>query len=143
MTDTTKTSAIEQALTAHWGERCPDIEQGCPCCDAWAEYDALRNERDALALVIMGGEDAPGLAASLSVKELQKLQLENQANTRAFHEYDLAEARNAALHEAANVATYFGAQQMPSDGSYSHHEPVMGPDVADAILALIDKETDQ
>ena len=45
-------------------------------------------------------------------------------------------ARDAALVEAANIATYAGAQQMPSDGSYSHHDPVMGPDVADAILAL-------
>jgi len=42
MTDTTNTSAIEQALTEHWGERCPDTEPGCPCCDAWAEYDALQ-----------------------------------------------------------------------------------------------------
>ena len=32
---------IEEALTAHWGDRCDDYEQGCPVCDAWREYDNL------------------------------------------------------------------------------------------------------
>ena len=32
---------IEEAMTAHWGERCDDYEQGCPVCDAWREYDNL------------------------------------------------------------------------------------------------------
>ena len=46
-----------------------------------------------------------------------------------------------AMREAACVvAAYSGAKQMPSDGSYSHHEPVMGPDVAGAILAIDPKE---
>ena len=39
---------IEEAITEHWGERCADSQQGCPCCDAWAEYDALAAERDKL-----------------------------------------------------------------------------------------------
>ena len=46
-----------------------------------------------------------------------------------------------AMREAACVvAAYSGAKQMPSDGSYSHHEPVMGPDVAGAIRAIDPKE---
>jgi hypothetical protein len=32
---------IEEAMTAHWGERCDDYEQGCPVCDAWRQYDNL------------------------------------------------------------------------------------------------------
>lgn len=32
---------VEQALTEHWGERCPDFESGCVVCQAWGEYDAL------------------------------------------------------------------------------------------------------
>lgn len=32
---------IEEAITEWFGERCPDTYPGCPCCDAWAEYDAL------------------------------------------------------------------------------------------------------
>ena len=32
---------IEEAMTAHWGDRCDDYEQGCPVCDAWREYDNL------------------------------------------------------------------------------------------------------
>ena len=36
---------IEEALTAHWGDRCDDYEQGCPVCDAWREYDNLLTDR--------------------------------------------------------------------------------------------------
>ena len=32
---------VEEAMTGHWGERCDGYEQGCPVCDAWAEYDNL------------------------------------------------------------------------------------------------------
>lgn len=36
-------SAIEEAIEAHWGPRCPSVSQepGCPCCDVWIEYDGL------------------------------------------------------------------------------------------------------
>ena len=33
---------ITEAITAHWGERCPDYEPQCACCAAWAQYDALK-----------------------------------------------------------------------------------------------------
>lgn len=36
---------IEEAMIAHWGTRCADTEPGCPCCDAWAEYDRLVSKR--------------------------------------------------------------------------------------------------
>lgn len=36
-----KPNAIEQAITEHFGGRCPDFSEGCACCDAWAQYDAL------------------------------------------------------------------------------------------------------
>lgn len=39
----TKTDFIAEAITAHWGERCPEKEPGCPCCDAWSQYDVLKN----------------------------------------------------------------------------------------------------
>jgi len=32
---------IEQAMTDHWGERCPDHEDGCVVCSAWAQYDRI------------------------------------------------------------------------------------------------------
>lgn len=41
-------SKIEEAITEHWGERCKGKEPGCPCCDAWEEYDAIQREVDAL-----------------------------------------------------------------------------------------------
>lgn len=36
-------SLVEQAIREHWGERCPDYVDGCPCCDAWREYDLIRS----------------------------------------------------------------------------------------------------
>lgn len=49
-----RTDLIEEAITDHWGPRCPvkDIDEGpveidgkivsrCPCCLAWEQYDAL------------------------------------------------------------------------------------------------------
>ena len=32
---------IAEAITEQWGDRCPDIAIGCPCCGAWAEFDEL------------------------------------------------------------------------------------------------------
>ena len=32
---------VEEAMTAHWGEKCDDYEEGCPVCDAWREYENL------------------------------------------------------------------------------------------------------
>lgn len=37
-------SKIEEAITEYYGPRCPDVYPGCPCCDAWAEYDALSSD---------------------------------------------------------------------------------------------------
>lgn len=38
----TKKDYIAEAITEYYGERCADSEPGCPCCDAWAQYDAIR-----------------------------------------------------------------------------------------------------
>ena len=32
---------IAEAITEHWGERCPDFDADCPCCKAWIRYDVL------------------------------------------------------------------------------------------------------
>lgn len=37
---------IAEAITEAFGERCPDVAEGCPCCDAWKQYDDLIAERD-------------------------------------------------------------------------------------------------
>lgn len=36
-----KQNFIEEAISEHWGDRCPDIDADCACCQAWAEYDRL------------------------------------------------------------------------------------------------------
>jgi hypothetical protein len=38
---------IAQAIIEHWGERCPDYSEGCPCCDVWSQYDALTRRSSA------------------------------------------------------------------------------------------------
>ena len=35
-------SKVEEAITEHWGRRCPDYAKDCPCCQAWAEYDGRK-----------------------------------------------------------------------------------------------------
>lgn len=35
---------LEEAITEAFGPRCLENAEGCPCCDAWAELDALRRE---------------------------------------------------------------------------------------------------
>ena len=37
---------IEEALIEYYGERCPDFAEGCPCCEAWAEFDALITRKE-------------------------------------------------------------------------------------------------
>jgi hypothetical protein len=32
---------IEEAMKAHWGERCPDRDAQCPACKAWWEFDVV------------------------------------------------------------------------------------------------------
>ena len=35
---------VEEALTAYWGEECAEYEEGCPVCEAWAEWRAFGSE---------------------------------------------------------------------------------------------------
>jgi hypothetical protein len=37
---------IVEAITEQWGERCPDFDADCACCQVWAEYDARAGNRD-------------------------------------------------------------------------------------------------
>ena len=27
-----------------WGPRCPDYQEGCPCCEKWKEHDEIFND---------------------------------------------------------------------------------------------------
>jgi hypothetical protein len=31
-----------------WGERCPEYEPGCPCCEAWKIFDATKTVPETL-----------------------------------------------------------------------------------------------
>jgi hypothetical protein len=32
---------IKALFEQYFGERCPDREAGCPCCEMWAIYDLI------------------------------------------------------------------------------------------------------
>jgi len=32
---------VHEAVLFYWGERCPEHEDGCPVCEAWAQYDNM------------------------------------------------------------------------------------------------------
>ena len=32
---------VKEAVREHWGERCPDLDADCACCQAWAEFDRI------------------------------------------------------------------------------------------------------
>lgn len=68
---------IEQALAEHWGERCPEHEDGCVVCAAWAQYDrtakyeelltnlltAIAKDRDAIRIMTTKKEMAEAVSA--------------------------------------------------------------------------------
>lgn len=31
-----------EEITRDWGERCPDFDQDCGCCQMWATYDMVK-----------------------------------------------------------------------------------------------------
>jgi hypothetical protein len=33
-------SNIKAMITLYWGERCVEVDEGCPCCHAWKMFDA-------------------------------------------------------------------------------------------------------
>ncbi len=41
MEEAPETDPIADALTEHWGERCPDFHPDCHTCKAWKRYDAF------------------------------------------------------------------------------------------------------
>lgn len=54
---------IAECITEQYGERCPDFEPGCYCCQAWAQYDALRTAQ-------ARGEEGMREAAAVAVESL-------------------------------------------------------------------------
>ena len=68
---------IEQALSEHWGEVCPEHEDGCVVCAAWAQYHrivkyeelltnlltAIAKDRDAVRIMSTKKEMAEAVAA--------------------------------------------------------------------------------
>lgn len=137
----TETEAVERLvhdcdLAAGALRRSPSVRSILQ--DSSKTLRALKHERDELALVIMGGEDAPGLAASLSLEELQKLQLDNQASAKAFYEYDLSQAREHAQEMVEALSRLVVVYKDMEDGN---GDPCPDIEAARALLALITPPT--
>ncbi|MFC0246444.1 hypothetical protein ACFOLL_04575 [Falsochrobactrum ovis] len=45
---------IVEAITEHYGERCPDYDEDCFCCKVWSDYDALTSPARCDELVTIG-----------------------------------------------------------------------------------------
>ena len=41
-----ETDMIEEAVREWWGERCPDFDFTCACCQAWLQFDKLVGGKD-------------------------------------------------------------------------------------------------
>jgi hypothetical protein len=84
---------INRMVEPNW--KVVSIELGDALTAANARIAELEVEREDLRLLILGGEDAPGLAASLSFEQVQRAHQENVANARDRAEF--AEARCAEI----------------------------------------------
>ena len=67
---------IEQAMTAHWGEKCDDYEQGCPVCDAWREYENLATYGETLKKSFTDVPKDTQFVAPISLTKMHKPTLE-------------------------------------------------------------------
>lgn len=71
---------IEAAITEYFGERCPEIAPGCPCCDAWIEYDTLVSTREkALREAYDSLFKHPGFIHAISGQKFKAVKLEDAA----------------------------------------------------------------
>ena len=48
MTDESVT--VREYLEKNLGPRCPDVEEGCMCCEAWKIFDLAKKEHELIAL---------------------------------------------------------------------------------------------
>ena len=62
---------IEQALAEHWGERCPEHEDGCVVCSAWAQYDRIAKYEELLTnLMVAMAQDRDVLRIMTTKKSM-------------------------------------------------------------------------
>ncbi|NKB96833.1 hypothetical protein HED48_23500 [Ochrobactrum intermedium] len=139
MTDT-PIDFIAEAITDSLGPRCPEHSDGCPSCEAWAQYDRLK----AIAAlydhtkppVVMVPDDA-------TAEEILKSTIDHPNAVVMLKR--LPDARAAALEEAArNAAMYLATgfitcprcgeevETKNTDAEYALRAALSSPDHADA-----------
>jgi hypothetical protein len=50
--DAVDNNPVHEAMLFYWGERCPDYNKECVCCQAWEQYDTqvYKDYGDALSI---------------------------------------------------------------------------------------------
>jgi hypothetical protein len=119
---------IEEALTHHAGERCPDYEPDCYVCKAWRQFDQLRGEEQSMHITINPNDEDTGLWVAIQYwphepthvygpfetedEARQYAEMNNFANGQGS--YEVKEIFNAHYHEDPN--DYRGMGWVGQDG---------------------------
>lgn len=93
---------IAEAITEHWGGRCPDVDLDCARCSIWAEFDRLAAPSSVLAEV----ENTDLATRALALDEA----LTNKTNLLRAAEASLASItaeRDALRKMLTNIRLYF------------------------------------
>ena len=70
MTTTNPTAALPRVTAAmlhYYGPRCPDVEPGCGCCEAWAEFDRRLTPSEPVATVRDNGSNLSHVRGDLKL----------------------------------------------------------------------------
>jgi hypothetical protein len=134
-----------------WALYAPEVGEDHPQCTIVAGdepiYGAMQYTRtdhsqaliaaayEAAVSAAYTGDDWPDRDIEPSIREL------TPADAQAALDKLIADAERRGMERAAGIARYAGAVQHPADGSYSHHDPVMGPDIEAAIRAAMEGTT--
>lgn len=101
---------IKQAVTDFFGERCPDFDHNCWCCQAWVEIDRIEALEAELHALTCGG------TCEVAARNPNVMSYMEHWEGRA----EKAEAENQRLRDAAQFAANKLEEINPSN--YDHED---------------------
>lgn len=127
----TEPTFIATAISIAYGPRCAEKIEGCPTCDAWAQYDALSDAHAALTACQQEVERLLTLNADLTMQAKGHAQEARTANSTI---YEIYQAISGAKGEPGN---WNGAQPVieyieTAETRVAQLEEAIGPFAADA-----------
>lgn len=99
---------------------------------------AAERENEELRLAILGGEDVPGLAASLPLQQVLDAHYQNLADARAYHELDLADQRKELTAKAKTACVIHS--QYPITTDFDRGYDKARKDAAQAVVRALSTE---